>query len=85
MTYKAYIDNIQAKTGKSPKDFVELAKKKGFVKDGKIVAKHGEILDWLKSEVGLGHGHANAIVFYLRDPEWAKNKIAEDAKREKSK
>ena len=30
-------------------------------------------------------GDANAIVFYLRDPEWAKKKIAEDAKNEKAK
>jgi hypothetical protein len=42
MTYKAYIDNIKAKTGKSPFDFMTLAKKKGFVKDGKVVVKHGE-------------------------------------------
>jgi Domain of unknown function (DUF4287) len=84
MTYKAYIDNIKAKTGKSPFDFMTLAKKKGFVKDGKVVVKHGEVLSWLKSEFQLGHGHANAIVFYLRDPDWAK-KIEEDAKNEKVK
>lgn len=85
MTFKAYIDNIKIKTGKSPADFMALAKKKGFVKDGKVVAKHGEVLDWIKSEFALGHGHANAIVFYLRDPEWARKKIAEDAKNEKAK
>jgi hypothetical protein len=28
MTYKAYIDNIKAKTGKTPEDFRKLAKKK---------------------------------------------------------
>jgi hypothetical protein len=66
MTFKAYLVNIQAKTGKSPDEFVEIAKKKGFIKDGKIVAKHAELLSWLKTEVGLGHGHANAIILYLR-------------------
>jgi Domain of unknown function (DUF4287) len=85
MTYKAYIDNIKAKTDKSPAEFMVLAKKKGFVKNGQVVVKHGEILSWLKSEFGLGHGHANSIVFYLRDPEWGKKKIEEDAKNEKIK
>jgi len=41
MTYKAYIDNIKAKTGKDPEYFRALAKEKGL-------AKHGELLAWLK-------------------------------------
>ena len=28
--------------------------------------KHMEQVNWLKSEHGMGHGHANAIVGYLR-------------------
>jgi uncharacterized protein DUF4287 len=66
VTFKAYLDNIQAKTGKAPDDFLEIAKEKGFVKNGVIVAKHAELLAWLKNDVGLGHGHANAIILYLR-------------------
>ena len=62
MTFKAYLDNIQAKTGKSPEDFLALANKEGLVKSGKIVAKHSELLAWLKSDMGLGHGHANAMI-----------------------
>jgi hypothetical protein len=26
--------------------------------------KHMEIVNWLKSEHGMGHGHANAVVAY---------------------
>jgi hypothetical protein len=65
LTFKAYLDNIQAKTGKSPDDFFEIAKKKGMIERGKIVAKHADLLSWLKSDVGLGHGHANAMILYL--------------------
>lgn len=85
MTYKAYIDNIHAKTGKTPKDFLAQATKKGFVKNGKVLVKHAELLKWLKTEMKLGHGHANAIIMYLRNPDVAMKKIAEDAKREKAK
>ncbi len=66
MTFKAYMDNIQAKTGKTQADFWKLAIKKGFVKEGKIAAKHADLLAWLKSEIGLGHVHANFIILYLR-------------------
>jgi hypothetical protein len=66
-TFKAYAENIRAKSGKSLEDYWALASKKGFVKGGKIVAKHGEMLAWLKSkEVGLGHVHANMVITYLR-------------------
>jgi len=78
MTYKAYIDNIKAKTGKDPEDFRAMAKQKGL-------AKHGELLTWLKSDVGLGHGHANAIILYIQNPDLAKKKIQEDARKEKAK
>jgi hypothetical protein len=66
VTFMVYLDNIQAKTGKSPDDFLALAKKKGLIEHDKIVAKHAELLSWLKSDIGLGHGHANAVILYLR-------------------
>lgn len=78
MTYKAYIDNIKAKTGNSPEYYKEQAKKKGLM-------QYGELLKWLKSDCGLGHGHANAIILYIREPELAKMKIAQDAKNEAKK
>ena len=54
MSFQAYLDNIKAKTGKTPEDFAKLAAKKGW-------ATHGEIVAWLKSDFALGHEHATAI------------------------
>lgn len=63
MSFQAYIDNIKAKTGKSPADFKKLAEAKGFIKNGELVksVKATEITNWLKEEFELGHGHAMAI------------------------
>ncbi|HTY75225.1 MAG TPA: DUF4287 domain-containing protein [Candidatus Nanoarchaeia archaeon] len=66
MTFKAYMKNIQAKTGKSDEDFWALANENGFIENGKIVATHAQLLKWLKSDIGLGHVHANFIITYLR-------------------
>jgi hypothetical protein len=63
MSFQAYIDNIKAKTGKSPSDFKKMAENKAFLIDGKLnpKIKATEITDWLKEEFELGHGHAMAI------------------------
>lgn len=63
MSFQAYIDNIKAKTGKTPADFKKLAEKKGFMINGELnpKTKATEITNWLKEEFELGHGHAMAI------------------------
>ena len=63
MSFQAYIDNIKAKTNKSPADFKKLAEQKGFLEKGKLKpgVKAGAIVAWLKEDFGLGHGHAMAI------------------------
>lgn len=52
--FQSYLDNIKAKTGKTPADFRALAKAKGLTKASEVVA-------WLKKDFGLGYGHAGAI------------------------
>lgn len=68
MTFQAYLDNIQSKTGKSPEDFKDMAAKKGFTVNGTLrpSVKAGEVVAWLKEEFELGHGHAMAIVALLK-------------------
>ena len=63
MSFQAYLTNIEAKTGKSPADFRQLATAKGFLENGalKPTVKAGDIVQWLKQDFDLGHGHAMAI------------------------
>jgi hypothetical protein len=68
MSFQAYLDNIKAKTGKTPGDFAKLASQKGL-------AKHGEIVAWLKTEFALGHGHANAIAAVLLKSDTRKDSL----------
>ena len=56
--FQSYLDNIKAKTGKTPDDFRTLAAEKGLM-------KNSEIVSWLKTDFGLGHGHANAIAHLI--------------------
>jgi hypothetical protein len=49
------LDNIQKKTGKSLDELAAIIRKSGLT-------KHGEIRDYLKRELGLGHGDANSLV-----------------------
>jgi hypothetical protein len=68
VTFKAYLDNIQAKTGVAPDGFLRLAREKGFADDMGVAkgVKATQITDWLKADYGLGHGHAMAIVALIK-------------------
>lgn len=68
MSFQAYLDNIQAKTGKTPAEFKTMAREKGFATETGIApgVKATQITDWLKADFDLGHGHAMAIVALLK-------------------
>lgn len=70
MSFQAYMDNIEAKTGKSPEQLQAIAVGKGFADaGGKGLApgvKAGQVIDWLKADFDLGHGHAMAIVAFIK-------------------
>jgi hypothetical protein len=58
MSFQAYLDSVEAKTGKTPQQFVDEATAKGLT-------QHGEILAWLKEDYGLGTGHARAVAHVI--------------------
>lgn len=63
MSFQTYLDNIEEKTGKTPNEFIAMAKAKGFDKD----TKAGEILSWLKDDHALGRGHGMALVYVIKN------------------
>ena len=63
MSFQAYLDNIETKTGKTPQQFIDIATAKGYDKD----TKAGEIIDWLKTDYDLGRGHAMALYNVIKN------------------
>jgi Domain of unknown function (DUF4287) len=63
LKFQSYLNNIEAKTGKTPNDFKALAEGKGLLEPG---VKAGQVVAWLKNDFGLGHGHAMAIYAVLK-------------------
>lgn len=61
MSFQAYLDNIEEKTGITPRRFLALAAEKGFGPE----TKAAPILAWLADDFGLGRGHAMALVHVI--------------------
>ncbi|MBV6396151.1 MAG: hypothetical protein HFACDABA_01744 [Anaerolineales bacterium] len=60
MSFQAYLDNIEEKTGKTPKQFIAEAKKLK-------ITEFKDIIVWLKRDYDLGTGHARAIAYVIRN------------------
>jgi hypothetical protein len=67
MSFQAYIDNIKTKTGKSPEDFKKQMEKEGVLKTG---LKASGLVNWLKDNYELGHGHSMAIWAVFKSKGW---------------
>lgn len=63
MSFQAYLDTIEDKTGLTPRQFIDIAKSRGY--DAPEV-KAGVILEWLKDDYGLGRGHGMALVHVIK-------------------
>ena len=59
MSFQAYLDNIQEKTGKTPNEFIAEAKRKN-------ISQYKDIIAWLKKDYGLGLGHARAMAYVIQ-------------------
>lgn len=61
MSFQAYLDTIETKTGLTPRQLIELAQEKGF----DATTKATPIIQWLAEDYGLGRGHAMALVHVI--------------------
>jgi hypothetical protein len=64
MSFQAYLDTIEDKTGLTPRQLVDQAHERGY--DDPTV-KAGVILEWLKADYGLGRGHGMALVHVIKN------------------
>ena len=64
MSFQAYLDKIEEKTGLTPRELVARAADRGFAGPG---VKAGEVADWLKEDYELGRGHAMALVHVIKN------------------
>lgn len=64
MSFEAYLDTIEKKTGRTPRELLGEAKARGF--EGPDV-KSGDIAAWLAEGYGLGRGHAMALVHVIKN------------------
>ncbi len=61
MSFQAYLDTIEEKTGITPRQFIARAREKGFDES----TKAGPILAWLEEDHDLGRGHGMALVHVI--------------------
>ncbi|MGL5816041.1 MAG: DUF4287 domain-containing protein [Phycicoccus sp.] len=63
MSFQAYLDAAEKKTGRTPQQLVDEAHARGFGPD----TTSGEIVAWLADDHGLGRGHAMALVHVVKN------------------
>lgn len=64
MSFQAYLDTIEAKTGLTPRELIAVAHERGLDDPS---TKAGAIIDWLKTDYDLGRGHAMALVHVIKN------------------
>jgi len=56
----AYVPSIEKKYGKPLGEWMEIIA-------SSPLTKHSELVNWLKADYGVGHGHATALVHLHKD------------------
>ncbi|MBA8794115.1 hypothetical protein FHX74_001720 [Friedmanniella endophytica] len=63
MSYQAYLDAIERKTGRTPRQLLDEAAERGYGPS----TKAAEVVAWLGGTYDLGRGHAMALYGVLKN------------------
>jgi hypothetical protein len=63
MSFQAYLDGAEKKTGKTPAELLAEAASRGY----DDTTKAGVVLEWLKTDYDLGRGHGMALYHVLKN------------------
>lgn len=76
MSFQAYLDAIERKTGRTPRELLDEAIARGYQEPG---VKAGAIVQWLADDYGLGRGHAMAMVHVItKGPQISSKHVGSD-------
>lgn len=64
MSFQAYLNAIETKTGMTPRMLLTLAEQRGLTSAPVSAA---DIILWLKTDYDLGRGHAMALVHVIKN------------------
>lgn len=64
MSFQAYLDTIEERTGLTPRQLLAIAHERGL---DEPTVKAGAVADWLKADYGLGRGHAMALHHVIKN------------------
>lgn len=63
MSYQAYLDAIERKTGRTPRQLLDEAESRGYGP----ATRASEVVAWLKDDYDVGRGHAMALYGVLKN------------------
>jgi hypothetical protein len=63
VSFQAYLDAVEDKTGKTPNELLAEAAERGYGPQ----TKAGVVVEWLNSDYGVGRGHAMALFHVLKN------------------
>lgn len=70
MSFQAYLDAVEVKTGMTPDELLAQAAERGYGPQ----TKAGVIAEWLNDDYGVGRGHAMAFYHVLKNGPTIKDK-----------
>lgn len=63
MSFQAYLDKLEERTGKTPQELLDMAHARGFSE----TTKAQDFVDWLRDDFQVGRGHSMALYHVLKN------------------